>query len=56
MGDAAGELADGFQFLRLPQLFLQRLAVGDVDEGDEDAIPGALGAGAKLEVEPKLVC
>ena len=32
MGHAAGQLADGLHLLRLPQLFLDALLFGDVDD------------------------
>ena len=41
MGDPAGELPNGFHFLRLAQLFLQRFLLGDVPEnGDHALLPG----------------
>jgi hypothetical protein len=40
VGDAAGELADGFHHLGLPQMLLGRELIGDVAAVDEDAADG----------------
>ena len=53
MGDAAGELADGFHLLRLPDPVLGRDLVGEVaDEAVEDEAVAALQRGdAELDLE-----
>ena len=57
--DAAGELAHGFHFLRLPELLFQPFAVSDVTVHDNQLLylPGRAGdgAGGGLEYAPRTV-
>ena len=39
MGDTACELAHGFHYLRLDELFLDRFGVGNVFHGHDDPAP-----------------
>ena len=43
MRDAAGELADRFHLLRLPQLLFEPAALGDVARVDDDGADGRIG-------------
>ncbi len=53
MRDAAGEAADGFHFLRLPQLLLDRLPLGNVhDDRDEERVAVAVPMKADGELRP----
>ncbi len=43
MGDAAGEAAERFHLLRVPQLLLEPAAIGDVERDTEQVRPAAEG-------------
>ena len=54
MGNAAGELADRFHFLRLPEGLFGLTALGELDGlwDDRDHLALFAAHGAHLEVEP----
>ena len=58
VGDAAGKLADGLHLLRLYQLFLGALALGQiVDDADEDGSPSRFASPTESSIgnrEPSL--
>ena len=45
MSDAAGQHADGFHFLRLPELLLKLFVLGDVDDYRKRGVPAGIGDG-----------